>query len=293
MKAICSNLDCRHTYKITPAMIGRKARCGKCDTIFIIQQHLEEPEPLYLDLAKNEDENTLDKADSCHQKKRRSTNEVMDEKIEHIKNSINSISPILKASIDRQDNESDTRLILNQIIQDALGYSIDDIKTELRIDGRKADYVLSCGGKDMLVVEVKRVGVALRANQIFQATSYAAYSGMKWAVLTNAVVWQLYHVSTGEKVEANLVFTIDLRDGLDDTEALHFYLISKHGLSRKNLLDRLWGKISALCYDNIVNAILSDEVVSRIRMIVNRQTGTKVTDIDVIDTIENNIFRLE
>lgn len=133
---------------------------------------------------------------------------------------------------------------------------------------------------------------AVKERQIFQATSYGAYAGIKWALLTNAVVWQLYHISTGDKIETDLVFTIDLRDGLDDDEAHYFYLISKPGMARKNLLNKLWQKISALCYDNIVTAILNDDVISKIRIILSKQTDHKVTNDELRATIEENIFQL-
>ena len=89
-----------------------------------------------------------------------------------------------------------------------------------------------------------------------------------------------------------MVFTIDLKDGLDDEEAEYFYLISKWGISRKGLLDRLWRKMSTLCYDNIVAAILSDEVISKLRVLLNKQSGGNVKDEDVRLAIENNIFQL-
>ena len=140
--------------------------------------------------------------------------------------------------------------------------------------------------------EAKKTGMALRERQIFQATSYGARAGIKWALLTNAVVWQLYHISTGDKIETDLIFTIDLRDGLDDDEANCFYLISKPGMSRKNLLKKRWKKISTLCYDNIINAILTDDVISKIRTTLSKQTGYKVTNDELRATIEENIFQL-
>jgi len=196
----------------------------------------------------------------------------MEEQIEEIKSAVNEFLPRLDASLHNQDNESDTRLLIDKMLQDVLGFRIEDIKTEQRIEGRRADYVLQINGQDVLIVEAKRIGMALRENQIFQASAYAAYSGLKWVVLTNAIVWQLYHVSTNDRVATELVFTIDLKDGLDDDEAFNFFLISKNGLSRKNLLDKAWQKISALCYDNIVEAILTDGVITRIRTTLAKAT---------------------
>ena len=122
--------------------------------------------------------------------------------------------------------------------------------------------------------------------------SYAAYSGIKWAVLTNGMVWQVYHISTGEKIETDLIFTIDLMDGLSDEEALHFYMISKQGIIRKNLLEASWRKIRALSFESILSAILSEDVVSKIRKVLSSQTGYKVNHEELRSAIEDNLLHL-
>ena len=178
------------------------------------------------------------------------------------------------------------------MLQRVLGYSLDDIKTEQKVEGKRADYVLSVNGEDCLIIEAKKIGMPLKQNQIFQATSYGAHSGIRWVILTNAIVWQLYHLSFGEKIETDLVFSIELRDGLDDDEAYYFYLLSKTGMARKQLLEKLWQKISALCYDNIVNAILTDDVISKIRATLSKQTGCRITNEELRASLENNILQL-
>ena len=217
----------------------------------------------------------------------------MEENIALIKHETKDFLPRLNKSLEKQESESDTRLLINIMLQKILGYKIEDIRTEQKIEGKRADYVISINKKDVLIIESKKIGMSLKERQIFQATTYGAYSGIEWVLLTNAMVWQLYHISTGEKIENHLVFTIDLRDGLDDEEAYHFYLISKAGMMRKNLLKNRWGKISALCYDNIVNAILTDQVISKIRKMLSKHTGQRVTDDEVRIAIEDNIFQLE
>jgi len=268
--------------------MGSMGRCKKCNTVFEIKEFKP---PVVVDLGFDEDE-PKEEGSPEERKKRKSPKEVMEENIANIKQEVNNFLPRLNTSLEMKDNESDTRLLINKMLQRVLGYKLEDIKTEQRIEGRKADYVLSVKNKDVMVMEAKRIGMALRERQIFQATSYGAYSGIKWALLTNAVVWQLFHISTGDKIETDLIFTIDLRDGLDDDEAHYFYLISKPGMSRKNLLNNLWQKISTLCYDNIVNAILTDDVISKIRTALSKQTGYRVTNDELRDAIEQNIFQL-
>lgn len=289
MYTICTNDSCRQQYKIKPEILGSRARCKKCNTIFIVEKHSMHPSMVAVgdNVEESEGENEQD-----DKKKRKSPKEVMEEHIRNIQQSVNGIMPHLNLSLERNDNESDTRLLIDQMLQNILSYKIEDIKTEQKIEGRKADYILSVNNQDVIIIEAKRMGMSLRSQQTFQATSYGAHSGIKWVILTNGLVWQLYHISTGNKIETDIVFTIELMDGLDDEEAYYFYLISKHGMSRKNLLLNLWQKISTLCYDNIVSAILTEDVISKIRMVLTKKTGFKVTDDEVRNVIENNIFQL-
>jgi hypothetical protein len=284
----CSNEDCGQKYKIKAVLLGQMARCKKCSTVFKIEEYT--PPSKIIELDSDADDSATGK--DADQKTKRSQREVMHEQIEGIKLAVADFLPRLTASLHNQDNESDTRLLINQMLQSVLGFRLEDIKTEQKIEGRRADYILSVNTQDVLVIEAKKIGMALRDNQVFQAATYAAYSGIKWAVLTNAMVWQLFHVSTTDRLKNELVFTIDLKDGLDDSEAFNFYLISKYGFARKNLLDKAWQKISALCYDNIVAAILTDGVITRIRTTLCKISGCSLKDEEVRQTIEENIFQL-
>jgi predicted type IV restriction endonuclease len=290
MLTVCTNGNCGQRYQIKPELIGMAARCKKCNTVFKVSE-FHEPAQV-IDFEPPEDQTSTEQPGQESNKRRRSSTEIMADHVSHIKQAVNAVIPKLNNAFKRQDNESDTRLLINQILQDILGFKLDDIKTEQRIEGRKADYVLAVNGEDALVIEAKRIGASLRQQQIFQATSYAAYGGVRWAVLTNAFVWQLYHISTGEKIETDLIFTVDMMDGLSEQEAHWFYLISKHGLSRKSMLENIWRKISALCCDNIVNAILSDEVIAKIRSVISKQTGYRVSDEELRAAIEENVLQL-
>lgn len=211
--------------------------------------------------------------------------------------------PALKKRLDRflrdivnackiQENETKTRMILDRIFQEVLGYRMENIEPEQNVQGRRADYVLSVDGEAMLVVEVKRAGSALRDRQIFQATAYGAYAGIRWALLTNLMEWQLYRISTNERVEAHLVFTVSLQDGLSNDSAYHLALISHDGFRQKELLDGLYRKISILSYENLVVALLNQEVISRMRAILSHQAGQDLTQDEVQSAIERNLLRL-
>ncbi len=290
IKTKCPNLECGQKYKVSANAIGSVARCKRCNTVFKVEEFKEPEKEFSLEIEEPPSE---EKVDEKGRKKRKSSKEIMREKIDAISEEVDRVLPLLMDSLEKKDNESDTRLLIDSMIQHVLGYDIADIKTEQKIEGKRADYVLSVDNKDVIVVEAKRIGMNLKDNQIYQATAYGAYSGIKWVVLTNAVVWQLYRVSGGEKLENNLIFTINLLDGLDSREAEWFYLISKDGMSRASLLENLWEKIKVLSEDNVINAILSDDVITKIRTVLVKQTGyKKITNEELKQFMEENIFNL-
>ncbi len=225
-------------------------------------------------------------------KRRRAPKEIVAEQTEIIKSKMKLLLPQIVTSSANNINESSTRLVLDRIFQDALGYTIDEIKTEQKIQGRAADYVLSPDGQDTIVIEAKRAGTPLRQKQIFQATSYAAYSGIQWAILTNLTEWQFYKVSTIDKVDPHLVFTIDLQRGLDDENAYNLMLISKFGVLRKSLIDKVWLKKVCLRAETLIAAILNDEVISKIRILIAKETGGQITNDEVKRAIETDVLKI-
>ena len=223
--------------------------------------------------------------------RRRTLQDVLAAQVEEIKTRYRAIQPLLKRVMQDSPNESQSRLLLDRILQDVLGYALSETKTEQKIQGRAADYVLATGGADVLVIEAKRIGAPLRDKQIFQATSYAAYAGIRWALLTNVVNWQLYRVATENKVEADLVFALDLQGGLDGDSAYRLMLLSKTGIIRCELLDKLWRKKVALSQESLIAAILNEEVLNKIRAVLLRERGYPLTNQEIQDAIEREVLQ--
>lgn len=241
------------------------------------------------------DDNAQEGIGVCLQsrRKRRSPTEVMAEQTQQLKAAMGRFLPQIRAACQAQENETRTRMILDRVFQEVFGYGMDSIKTEQNIQGRKADYVLTCEGKDVLVVEVKRAGMSMKMRQIFQATSYGAHSGIRWALLTNLIEWQLYRISTGDKIEANQVFSINLKNGLDDESAYRLSLISYYGFSRKELLEKLWQKLSTLSYERLAAAVLNQDVIGKIRSILTKEAGIPLTQEEVQAAIERNLLHVD
>lgn len=169
MKTICPNLECKQTYNIKPEMLGATARCKRCNTVFKLIEYIEPIKEVALLLPP--EEAVVKDVEEKGERKRRTAQEILNEKLDHITSEVSKILPLLMDSLNKKGNESDTRMLLDSILQYALGYDFNEIKTEQKIEGRRADYVLSLKNEDVIVLEAKRIGMTLRENQIFQATA--------------------------------------------------------------------------------------------------------------------------
>jgi stress response protein SCP2 len=216
---------------------------------------------------------------------KRSSKNGISEHIQNIKAKLLKIKPNIDNAVIGKYNESDTRMVIDRIFIDAFGYKIDEVKTEQKIQGRKADYILSANGEDQIVVEAKKAGMTLREKQVFQATSYGAYSGIKWALLTNLIDWQLYYINSEDMIEPELIFSITL-DTIKDEDVEKLFAISRHGVTQKNILTKMREKNIALSNSTMISAILTDDVISEIQNVVNRDSSYKVSNEEVQTVLE-------
>ncbi|MCP5425946.1 MAG: TerD family protein [Gammaproteobacteria bacterium] len=81
-------------------------------------------------------------------RRRRTLHDILNAQVEDIKRRYRLLQPLLRRAAQGSPNESQSRLLLDRILQDVLGYELDEIKTEQKIQGRSADYVLAPTGQD-------------------------------------------------------------------------------------------------------------------------------------------------
>lgn len=204
-----------------------------------------------------------------------------------IKRQIKRFIPQIKKAVQQNFNESNTRLILNDIFTNVLGYKkLTEIKTEVNVQGRKADYVLAVGDKDVIVVEAKKSGLPLKQEQIFQASSYGAYSGIRYVLLTNLCEFLLFKIKTDEVVEHDIIFEIDFLQDLEQKDIKHLALISRQGMMRSEMLDKLSAQVIATDINNISRLLLDSEVIGKIQEIIKREQNCDVLQEQVQETIE-------
>lgn len=184
-----------------------------------------------------------------------------------ISSALKRFQPILDGAKARDVNESDTVVIVTDVLQEIFGYDkYTDITSEHMIRSTYCDLAIKVEGKLALLIEVKAIGLELKDNHVKQAVDYAANQGCDWVVLTNGVSWRVYKLVFSKPIENELVVDIDLtKINHKDEDAFEpIWLISKEAWSKSHL-NEFHSQKQILNKFTAAAVILSEEVLTVIR----------------------------
>lgn len=210
---------------------------------------------------------------------------------ERIKKSLRGLNKVVERALHDGYKEADTRKIVSDVLV-TLGWDIyKNITAEQMINSRFADYVVKNDKEEFFVVEVKQVGLNLKEAHLAQAKQYAFDEGIDWVVLTNGDDWQVYRCYIEGKItKTRLVFSLKIRDKemkpAKKTELL--YLLSEEAF-RKKELDAYYDRFVALSGANILDHLLSEEVINKLRISVNKQNKQRFTHYDVTKAVLDKV----
>lgn len=215
---------------------------------------------------------------------------------ERISGGLKRFQPILSAAKSRDVNESDTVVIITDVLQDVFGYDkYSDITSEHMIRGTFCDLAIKIDGSLALLIEAKAIGLDLKEQFVKQAVDYAANQGVEWVALTNGVVWRVYRVAFKKPIEHELVVEFDLlamnARKADDLEVLA--LLSKEGWLKARLGDYYTQK-QALNRFTLAAVLLSDTVLEVTRREVRRLAPEVRVDADGLrQALLTEVFKRE
>ena len=198
-------------------------------------------------------------------------------------------SRYMKKQYDDLD-ESATRIMTNSLLTEVLGYKeLEEIKTEYRIRGEYADYVIQLARKKRFIVEVKAIQLDLSDKHLRQSVNYAANEGIDWIILTNGRQLELYRVIFSKPIAVKKIFSCDLGDlkQVKDTLAMIALLTKRSVL--KNELDSYWTRFKALDPENLCKNFYSAESVKLMKRMLKKDTGLNFSEDDIFDSIHNII----
>lgn len=191
---------------------------------------------------------------------------------ERIAAGLKRFKPVLESAKDRDVNESDTSMIVTDMLAEIFGFDkYADVTREYAIRGTYCDLATKIDGQLQTLIEVKAIGIDLRENHIKQAVDYAANQGVEWVILTNGQNWKVFSVSFSKPISADLVLDLDIlsMNPSDEDAVEDLFLLSKEGVQRSGL-DAYNDQLRVRNKFNLAALILSEGVLHNIRRELKR-----------------------
>jgi len=203
--------------------------------------------------------------------------------------------PILASAKSRDVNESDTSMIVTDVLADIFGYDkYSEVTRELCIRGTFCDLATRIDGKFQMIIEVKAIGLELKDAHVKQAVDYAANMGVEWVALTNGNLWRVFRVIFAKPIEAETVLDIDLlalsAKTADHLESL--YLLTRESMLKSGLY-AYHDHLQATNKFYLAAVVLSDPVLNVVRRELQRLSEAKVDIDELREALKSEVMKRE
>jgi predicted type IV restriction endonuclease len=204
--------------------------------------------------------------------------------------------PILDSARARDANESDTVILVMDLLHEVFGYDkYAEITSEHAIRGTFCDLAIKVDGALSLLIEVKAIGLDLKDQHVKQAIDYAANQGCEWVALTNGVVWRAYRVAFTKPINQELVVEFDLAgvNPRKEADLELVWLLCKEGW-QKARLGEYHEQRQALSRFTFGAVLLSEPLVDVLRRELRRVSPeAKIEERQIRDVLVTEVLRRE
>lgn len=204
--------------------------------------------------------------------------------------------PILADAQDRDISESDTVVIIGDMLAEVLGYrKISEITTEFAIRSTYVDLAVKVAEQPRFLVEAKAIGATLKDSHIKQAIDYGANMGIDWVILTNAVDWRVYRVLFQKPIQKTLVFELNVLNANPRDKEVRDALgrLSKEGFTQSSMTEFLQRQ-QATSRFSIAAVLLSEPVLKAMLRELRRAYSRVKIEPDVLrSVIANDVLKRE
>jgi hypothetical protein len=203
---------------------------------------------------------------------------------------------VLESARKRDVNESDTSVIVSDLLTEVLGYDkYQEVTTELSVRSTFCDLAIKVHGRLQYLIEVKSVGTELKDTHLRQAIEYGSREGIEWVLLTNGYVWQAHRIRFEQPIDHDLVFEVDLLSA--DTSAAELleklYLVSKEA-GNATVIDLYWQSKEATSRYVIAQLLLTDPVLRLVRrQLRSLFKGTRITTEELSQIFQFEVMKRE
>jgi len=202
--------------------------------------------------------------------------------------------PILTAAKARDVNESDTSMIVSDVMADLFGYDkYSEITRDLCIRGTYCDLATRIDGKFQMIIEVKAIGLELKDLHVKQAVDYGANQGIEWVALTSGDIWKVYRVFFTKPIGTELVLDINLialnPKNTDHLESL--FLLTRESMIKSGLY-AYHDQIQATSKFYLGALLLSDPVIETLRRELRRLSpDVKIQVEDLRELLKQEVMK--
>lgn len=201
--------------------------------------------------------------------------------------------PVLSSARSRDVNESDTSMIVTDVMADLFGYDkYSEITRELCIRGTFCDLATRIDNKFQMIVEVKAIGLELKDAHIKQAVDYAANQGIEWVALTNGHLWKVFRVVFGKPIDATLVLDLDLLTMAPKSasDIASLYLLTRESMVKSGLYAYQDQKEATNKF-YLAALVLSDPVLETLRRELRRLSDAKLQVEEVRNLLMQDVIK--
>ena len=214
---------------------------------------------------------------------------------DRLSSGLKRFAPILSAAKARDVNESDTSMIVTDMLADVFGYDkYSEVTRELAIRGTYCDLATRIDGKFQMLIEVKAIGLELKESHAKQAVDYASNLGVEWVALTNGQLWKVFRVIFSKPIDTELVLDIDLLtlSPKNDADLDSLYLLTRESMLKSGLY-AYHDHLQATNKFYLAAVVLSDSVLETVRRELRRVSDAKVELDELREALKLEVIKRE
>jgi hypothetical protein len=203
---------------------------------------------------------------------------------------------IVSSARTKDINESDTVVIITDILSELFGYDkYSEITSEQAVKKTFCDLAIKIEGKVRFIIEIKAAGLDLKEDHIRQAVDYGSNAGVDWIILTNGISWKIFKIIFSKPVSHEIVYEFDFTQlsikKESDLELL--YYVCKESLG-KSVLEDYHIQKQTFSKFFVGQLLISEPVSDSIRKLMKKlYPEVKVTNKEISNLIENEVLKRE
>jgi predicted type IV restriction endonuclease len=215
---------------------------------------------------------------------------------ERLSREVSKIQRVLEAAKHRDVNESDTALIVADMLSSVFGFDkYSEVTSEMAIRGTYCDLAVKVDGKVQYLVEVKAVGLELKDGHLKQAVDYGANQGIPYVVLTNGVFWKIHRIRFEQPIQNDEICAFNFLElsPRKDEDQEKLYLLCKEGMS-KAAIEEFSEHVQTVNRFVLAAVLVTEPVIDLVRREMRRLSpDLRVEEDEVLSILQNEVLKRE